>query len=157
MGDDHAFDGLGPAAVFGNAGMGFDGADDAVGSGSDGLGLFHDEFEGAARTSGALLVEAKGARVTVDDAAVAKLEFISDGGGALPVEEGLLDDVAFGMAANGAVRFVMIEADVARFALFEADIGSASDADQCFVAGLAAARGVRVASCRGGRWGGFVR
>ena len=93
--------------------MGFDCADDAVGSGGDGFGLFHDEFEGAAGTSGAPAVEAEGACMAVDDAAVGELKFVGDGGRALPVEEGLLDEVAFGMLTNGAVSLVMIEADVA--------------------------------------------
>ena len=79
VGDDGALDGLGPAAVLVDAGMGFDGADDAVGSGLNGFGLLHDEFEAAAGSRGALLVEAKGAGMTVDDATVGKLEFIGDG------------------------------------------------------------------------------
>ena len=111
VGDDHALDGLGPAAVFVDAGMGFDGADDAVSRGLYGFGLLDDEFEAAACSRGALLVEAKGAGVAVDDAAVGKLEFIGNGGGTLPMKETLFNGVAFGMAADGAMSFVMGETD----------------------------------------------
>jgi hypothetical protein len=80
-----------------------DGANDAVGGGFDGFGLLHDEFEAAAGPGGALLVEAEGARMAVDDAAVAELEFTGDGGGTLPVEESLVNGFAFGMVADRAV------------------------------------------------------
>ena len=111
MGDDRALDGLGPAAVFVDAGMGFDGADDAVGRGLDAFGLLHDEFEAAAATPGALLVEAQGTGVAIDDAAITKLEFMGDGRGTLPVEESLFNGFALGMAADGAVTLVMGKAD----------------------------------------------
>lgn len=119
VGDDRALDGFGPAAVFVDAGVGFDGADDAIGSGLHGFGLLHDEFEAAAATPGALLIEAKSTGVAVDNAAIAKLEFMGDGCGTLPMEESLFNGFALGMAADRAVALVMSETD-GRFWVFTA-------------------------------------
>ncbi len=47
--------------------------------------------------------------MTVDHGAVGKVEFVGDCRGALPVKEGLVDSVALGMFADGAVGFVATE------------------------------------------------
>ena len=110
VGHEEAFAGLGPAAVFAEAGVSADGADEGIGSRGDGFSLLHDEFKGAARPGGSLLVEAEGAGVAVNHAAVSDLEVIGDHGRPLPVEEALLDGVAVGVLADGAVGFVVAEA-----------------------------------------------
>lgn len=90
--------------------MGFDGANDAVGCGFNGFGLFDDEFEAATGPGGTEFVEAKRTGVTVEGAAVRELEVVDDDRRSLPVKEGLVDHIAFGVVANGAVGSVMVEA-----------------------------------------------
>ncbi len=52
--DDGALDGLDPAAVFGEAAKGADGADDTVGGGFHAVCLFYDELESVAGFGSAL-------------------------------------------------------------------------------------------------------
>lgn len=111
IGYDGFSDGFSPAAVFAEAAMGADGADDAVGGCGDVFRLLDDEFEGAAGIGGTLVIEAEGGGVTMDDLSVTQLKIGRDNGGALPVEEGFFDRIAIGMPADGAVGFVMAEAD----------------------------------------------
>lgn len=123
---------LDPAAVFAEASMCADGANDAVGGGGNAFSLLHEEFEAAAGAGGALAVETEGARVAVDDAAVGELEVVGDGGGALPVEECLVDGVAFRVAADGAAGCVVVEVYRGFLFLFRG-MRWAVDPDQVFL------------------------
>ena len=116
MGDDEAFDGLVPVAVFVEAGVSLDRADDAIRGGGDGFGLFHDEFERATGACGTFAEQIEGVSVAVEDAAIVELEVVGNGGRPLPVEEGLVDGVAVGVIADGAERLVMGETDAGSLA-----------------------------------------
>jgi hypothetical protein len=109
VGDDYLFAGLVPAALVVDAGKGADGSDDRVGGGDDALGLFDEEAQGVARLCGSELGKAEGSGVSPDDAAVAEVKFVGDGGWAVPVEDALLDGVAVGMIADGAVGDVPVD------------------------------------------------
>lgn len=121
MGDNHAFGRLGPAAVFVEASEGADCPDDAIGGWGDGFGVFDDVFKGVAGAGGAALEEIEGVGVTVNHHPVPEVEVDGDFHGAPPVQEGVLDGVAFGVLADGAMGFVAFEVDfglagpVARF------------------------------------------
>lgn len=110
MGDDDAPGGLGPAAIFTQTAVGADGANDAVGGGFDGLGAFHDEFEGVAVPGSTFFEEAEGPSVPVDRAAAAEAIFVGQEGWTLPVHETLLDRLAIRVVANAAAGGVVAEA-----------------------------------------------
>jgi hypothetical protein len=93
-----------PAAVFIEARMSPDGADDGVGSRRNAAGLFDDEAEGMSHLSGALAEESKGMSVTVNGAAVTQVEFEGRLGGAAPMEKVLLDGGAVGVLADRAAN-----------------------------------------------------
>jgi hypothetical protein len=114
VGDHHFFAGLVPAALVVDAGEGADGADDRVGGRDDALGLLDEEAECVAGSFGALAEEADGVCVTVNDAAVGEIEFVCDGGWAVPVKDGLVDIFAFRVVTDGALGLVVFEADGAR-------------------------------------------
>lgn len=112
VGDDDLFAGFVPVAAVVDAGEGADGADDGVGGGDDALGLLDEEAEGVSRFFGAEAEEAEGVAVPVDDAAVAEIEFVGDDGRTVPVKDGLVDCLSFGVIADGAVGYVAVEAAV---------------------------------------------
>lgn len=112
MGDDHFFARLVPTAVFVQAGMGANGADDAIGCCGDRFGLLDDATESVLSSGRAAAEKPKGVGMAVNRQA-AKLEVPSDVGRAPPVKEGLIDVGATGMAADGAVGFMVVEAYVA--------------------------------------------
>lgn len=95
------------------------GGDDGGGSGVDVGGLFDDEFEGEAKIASADFIEAESVGVAIDgdpiDAAAVVFVILGDGSGAVPVDEEVFDDFAFGMVADGA------------FAAMAGDIGRAMD------------------------------
>lgn len=70
VGDDEAAGRLGEFAVFVDAAIGADGANDLVGGGWNGGGFFEDGLEGAARIAGSLFEEAEGVSVAVNHGAV---------------------------------------------------------------------------------------
>lgn len=112
VGDDDFLAGLVPLAVVVDAGEGADGSDDGVGGRDDALGLFDQEAEGVAGLFGSEVEEAEGLSVSVNNAAVGEIEFVGDDGWAVPVKDGLLDGVAFGVIADRAVRDVAEEGAV---------------------------------------------
>jgi hypothetical protein len=112
MNDEHFFAGLVPVAVLVEAGEGADGSDDGVSGGDDALGLFDEEAEGVAGVFDALAEEAEGVSMAVKDAAVAEIEFEGDGGWAVPVKDGFVNGVAFGVVADGAVGYVAMKSAV---------------------------------------------
>jgi len=111
--DNDAAGGFGPAAIFVEAAVGADGADDVVGGCLDGLGLLNNQVEGMLRSRGALFEEAEGAGMAPDGSAVAELVFVGNHRGADPMEEVLLDCLAIGMAANSAADSMVIEVRLA--------------------------------------------
>lgn len=112
MGDDDFFAGFVPVAAVVDAGEGADGADDGVGGRDDALGLFDEEAEGVTGLLGAEAEEAEGVAVPVDDAAVGEAEFVGDDGRTVPVKDGLVDCLSFGVIADGAVGYVAVKAAV---------------------------------------------
>ena len=113
--DDDLFAGLVPVAVIVDAGESADGANDGVGGGDDALGLFDEEAEGVARLVHAPVEEAEGVGVSINDATVGQVEFVSDDGRAVPVKDALLDGFAFGVIADGTVGDVADEGAVGSF------------------------------------------
>ena len=109
MCDYDFFAGLVPMAVVVDARESANGADDGVGGGDDGLGLFDQEAEGVTGLFGPEAEEAEGVGVSVDDAAVGEIEFVGNGGWAMPVEDGPVDVFAFGVIADGALGRVVVE------------------------------------------------
>jgi hypothetical protein len=112
VGDYHLFARLAPVALAVDAGKGADGANDGVGGGDDALGLFDEVAEGVAALLGSELEESEGPGVPPDDAAVGESEFIGDRRWALPVKNALVDGVAFGVVADGAVGDVPVKGAV---------------------------------------------
>jgi len=112
VGDHDVFARLGPASVVVDATQGADGADDAVGRRLDVIGLFDDVTEGVFGSGLAAFEEAEGLGVAVEHEPIGKFELVDDGGGAPPVEEGLLDGVALGVVADGAVCLVAVWIDL---------------------------------------------
>ncbi|MGH9735596.1 MAG: hypothetical protein ACRD8A_13525 [Candidatus Acidiferrales bacterium] len=112
MGDDDFFARLVPLTVVVDAREGADGADDGVGGGDDGLGLLDQEAEGVAGLLGSKAEEAEGVSVAVDDAAVGEIEFVGDGGWAMPVKDRSVDVLAFRVIADGALGRVIVGVDV---------------------------------------------
>lgn len=93
-------------AVVVDAGEGADGSDDGVGGRDDGLSLFDQEAEGVAALFGSEVEEAEGLGMPVNDAAVGEIEFMGDYGWAVPMKDGLLDGIAFGVIADRTVSDV---------------------------------------------------
>lgn len=114
MRDDDFFAGLVPVAVIVDAGEGADGSDEGVGGGNDGLCLLDEEAEGVARLFGAESEEAESVGVSIDDAAVGEVEFVGNGGWAMPVEDRPVDVFAFGVIADGALGRVVVEISAVR-------------------------------------------
>ena len=112
MRDDDFFAGLVPLALVVDAGEGADGSDEGVGAGDDALGLFDQEAEGVPGLLGPSAEEAEGVSMSVNDAAVAEIEFVGDGGWAMPVEDGSVDVFAFRVIADGALGRVVVEVNV---------------------------------------------
>jgi hypothetical protein len=112
MNDEHFFAGFVPVAALVEAGEGADGSDDGVSGGDDALGLFDEEAEGVAGVFKPLTEEAEGVSMAVENAAVAEVEFEGDGGRAVPVKDGFVNGVAFGVVADGAMGYVSLESAV---------------------------------------------
>lgn len=109
VGDDGAVGSVDPFAVVGEAGVGADGADEAVRGGLDVLGALDDEFEGGAEFALAKNKEAEGVSVAVDEGTVGEVVMLADLIGAAPMEEVLLDPAAVRMPADDAVALVATE------------------------------------------------
>jgi hypothetical protein len=96
-------------AVFVEASMGTDSANDVVGSRRNAVGLFDDEAEGMPNLGGTLPEESKGVSVAVNGAAMTEFEFKGRLGRGAPMEEVVFDGVAAGMPADGAANLVILE------------------------------------------------
>jgi hypothetical protein len=105
---------LEPFARVSDAGIGADGVDDGFGGGRDRLGLLDDQPESEAEIAAAAREQTKNAGVAVEGGASRQMEFASDIGNFAPFEEGFLDGVAFGMAADAALAAVLRDVDVLR-------------------------------------------
>ena len=88
-----------------NPGVGAGGADNGIGRGYDSLGLLENAFEGAAEIPAANGIEPGGIGMTVEGI-VGDFVVLGDQGGAVPVDEGFLDGVAVGVAADTALALV---------------------------------------------------
>lgn len=109
-----------PAAVFVEAGVSADGADDVVSGRRDAFGFLDDEVEGMLRFGGPQFEEAEGAGVTSDGASVAELVFVGNHRWADPMKEVVFDGLAFRMAADGAANAVIVEVELAEGGFVEA-------------------------------------
>ena len=109
MGDDDAPWGFVPVAVFVEAAVGADGANDAVCRRWVNRGFLHDFFESESEAAGALLEEVQGVCMTVDCGSMAEIEFPGQVAGPPPHEESFLDGVALRVMANGAVDLMVVE------------------------------------------------
>lgn len=110
VGDDDAAGGFVPMAVFVEATIGANRADDVICGRRDVCGLFHDQAKAVAELAGALLEESQSVSVAVNTPAMAEIEFLGDLGGTAPVQEILLDRLAVGMLADDAANAVVVEA-----------------------------------------------
>ena len=93
-----------------DVGEDFDGADNGVGGGGDAVGSLNDPAEGAANITVAFRVQAGGARVAINCAAIfvgGVLGYLTD---ALPADKGLVYFVLFLVATDVAVRLMEFEA-----------------------------------------------
>lgn len=110
VGDDDALGGFGLMAVFADAAIGADGADQAVGGGRDRFRLFDYKFQAATGSCAAFFEEAEGSGVTINGSAASEAVFVGKECWALPMKEALLDGVAFGMLADATAGRVVAEA-----------------------------------------------
>ena len=88
-----------------DAGVGAGGADDGIGRRYDSLGLLENTFERTAEIPTANGIEPGGIGMTVDGI-VGDFVILGDPGRAVPVDEGFLDGVAVGVAADTALALV---------------------------------------------------
>lgn len=129
--DVDALFGLDPLVRFGEAGIGANGGDDAVGGWRDVGDTFEKEIEDSAKIVAALGVEADGASVAIDGTPVEGVvdgKLAANGLRGVPVDEKLLDGFA-----------VRVVADLA-FAAMALEIGSRGRAGFWFGAVLASAQ-----------------
>jgi hypothetical protein len=104
--DDDVADGFVPGALGVDQGAGADGVEDVFGAGRDAFGVLGDVGAGDAHIAHAALVEAGGASVAIDGAAIGEAVLGSDLGGDAPVEEVVFDFEAVGVTADGAAAGV---------------------------------------------------
>lgn len=102
IGDDGAADWFVPATGVIEQSIGANGGDKARGGDGDLIAAFENVFEGAAKIEAALLVEAGGAGVAENDAAVGDLEVVGNPLDAAPLKESSFDGAAVRMIADGA-------------------------------------------------------
>ena len=100
---------LDPVAVRVDVGEDFDGADNGVGGGGDAVGSLNDAAEGAANIAIAFRVQAGGARVAINCAAIYVVVF-GDSTDVLPADKGLVYFVLILVATDFAVRLMEFEA-----------------------------------------------
>ena len=100
--DDDVLHGLVPDAAGVNDGAGADSVEDGLGAGVDALGVLDDVGAGDAHISDAAAVEAGGASVAIDGAAIGKSVVGGDGGAGAPVEEVVFDLEAVCVVADDA-------------------------------------------------------
>ena len=100
--DDDAARGLVPDAVVVNQGAGADGVEYIFGVGSDAFGVAGNVGAGDAHVSHAALVEAGGASVAVNGAAIGEIVLGGDFGARPPVEKVVFNFVAVFVVADGA-------------------------------------------------------
>ncbi len=98
-----------PFAGVVEAGVSLDGVDDRVGGRRDALGRLDDVFEGEPEIVRAAGKEAVGVGVAVEAGAAGELELLLDEREGAPLEEGFVDGVAVGMAADGTGTAVVRE------------------------------------------------
>ena len=101
--------GLGPADGVAEAGVGADGFDIGRGGELDVFAALENVLDGEEVISAALLIEAGGMSVAIEDATVAEIEFVDDVDRVVPVEEFFLDGFAFRMMADSALAAVAFE------------------------------------------------
>lgn len=87
----------------------FDGADDGVGGGSDGVGFLDDAAEGSSDVAIALFVEAGGMSVAIEGTTV-DLVVVGQLADVVPADEGFVDFFAGVGVANAAAGLVVLEA-----------------------------------------------
>src|SRR5690348_4907006 len=102
-------DGFVPADGVAEAGVGADGFYVRCGSEFDIVAAFEDVLDGEEIISAALVIEASGMSVTIENATIAEIEFVNDVDRIVPVEEFLLDGFAFRMMADSAFAAVAFE------------------------------------------------
>ncbi|HEV2488404.1 MAG TPA: hypothetical protein VGT03_01235 [Candidatus Acidoferrales bacterium] len=124
-GEQEALGGLDPGARVGEAGVSADGVDDAHGRGLDAVDTFEKMIEDCADVMAAEFVEACCAGVTIDHGPLRQLEELLNGGGAVPVDEQLLDSFPVRMMANGAFAAVTLEIGRRRRGWNSAGLGGA--------------------------------
>lgn len=93
---------LDPFAAVIDAGAGVDSAQYDVRIGLGLIGVLDQELGGEAEVLAAALVEAVGARVTIDGVVVGEFVFLADQVGVAPTEEGLFYVGTVGVVADGA-------------------------------------------------------
>lgn len=106
VGDQDFPAGLGPAAGVVEATESADGADHVASSWNDAARVFHDLGETVTALRGALFGELQGTSVAVNGQAAAEVEFEGNARKGFPVQDGLVDALAFGMLANRAACLV---------------------------------------------------
>ncbi len=100
MGDDYVPGGLDPAVAVIESGMGADCGDHSAGSDAGTVGLFEDDFQGAAEVVAALFVQSHSAGVAIDGGIAAKMVMGGNVGGILPTQVIGFDVFAVGMIAD---------------------------------------------------------
>ena len=98
-----------PVAIIGDASAGADGADDGARGDFNFVGALDDVVEGHSEVLPAKGVETDGVGVAIDGGAVADAVAFGDGGGAAPVHEVQLDEVALRVLADLAAAPVTDE------------------------------------------------
>ena len=135
--DADALFGFDPFVFFGEAGIGANRGDDAVGGGWDVGGSFEKEIQDGAKVPAALGVEAGGASVAIDGAPVEGVingELAADGLRAVPVDEKLFDSFAVWVIADLAFAAVALESG---FGSGDFELGFGAGADSASRLGTA--------------------
>lgn len=97
-----------PLAVVVDVAVDAGGADYRRGGDADAMDVFEDGFESDAEIAAAESVEAEGASVAVESLVIVKTVFVNDGERADPVDEIVVDGIAIGMMADGALAGVAL-------------------------------------------------
>jgi hypothetical protein len=106
---DDTGDRLVPVHGVGEAGVGADGFDVGRGGELDVVAALENIFESEEIIAAALLVEAGGMGVAIEDAAVLEFELFGDPPGTAPVNELFFDLLAIGVTADDAFATVAVE------------------------------------------------